>query len=265
MHEPVDRAVVGQSSGQSLAAFPLLIFVGLTGVGKSTTLAALAATGHPLTVLPDRRVLTDDLIISALQSQDGEVPQPVKDRGKRFEYTRRYREQYPGGMAHALTQLRVDPALAGTTLLCFDGLRGAGEVRYAAQHLPLAAFVVLDAPDLLRVQRLLGRGDTFDRLETGTDGQAGEALVLPGADEIFRPEELRYLQALASDGIVTPADLQSKVAIVVAERQNYDPAGAIEQLARHAAERTLVVDTARWQPPEIAQKILDFWHERVGP
>ncbi len=124
-------------SWRPLAACPLMILVGVTGVGKSTVLAHLAEFGLDYALLPDRRVLTDRLIISAMQAQEGGPIQPVTDRGLRFDYTRRYREQYRGGMAHALAQVSASPVLAGRLLL-FDGLRGANEVQHAAQALPQA-------------------------------------------------------------------------------------------------------------------------------
>jgi hypothetical protein len=143
----------------SITDIPVLILVGVTGVGKSTTLAALDAAGFDYMLLPDRRQLTDDLIIARLQAEDGETIRLVTDRAERFDYTRRYRERYGGGMAHALTSLRVDSDSARQTLL-FDGLRGVDEVRYAADHLPLARFLVLDAQQrpVLR-QRAQGDND----------------------------------------------------------------------------------------------------------
>ena len=162
-------------SWRPLAACPLMILVGVTGVGKSTVLAHLAEFGLDYALLPDRRVLTDRLIISAMQAQEGGPIQPVTDRGLRFDYTRRYREQYRGGMAHALAQVSASPVLAGRLLL-FDGLRGANEVQHAAQALPQARFAMLEAPDAVRVQRLLSdatvRHDPRCRQATRRDGSA---------------------------------------------------------------------------------------------
>jgi energy-coupling factor transporter ATP-binding protein EcfA2 len=238
----------------------LLVLVGVTGVGKSTTLKALAEIGHSVTLLPDRRALTDDLIIATLQREDGLPPQPVTDRVQRFDYTRRYRERYPGGMAHALTQLRVAPSQTDDPL-CFDGLRGAEEVRYAAAHLPLARFLVLDAPDRLRVERLLGRADSFDRIESKGSGPTLSAgtLDLPGIDELFSAEDQHALLSLVERGEVTIEDLRAKLTIVIAERRNYDPTAAIEELQRTAPDRTLVIDTALHRPAEVARQIVAFW------
>jgi energy-coupling factor transporter ATP-binding protein EcfA2 len=248
------------AADRSIVDLPLLVLVGVTGVGKSTTLKALAEIGHPFTLLPDRRALTDDLIIAALQGEDGLPSQLVTDRVQRFDYTRRYRERYPGGMAHALTQLRVDAAQTGDPL-CFDGLRGQEEVRYAAAHLPLARFLVLDAPDRLRVERLLGRADSFDRIESKPHLSTSTAtdLDLPGIDEIFSAEDQCALLSLVESGEVTIEDLRAKLTIVIAERRNYDPAAAIAELQHAAPERTLIVNTALHPPAEVARQIVAFW------
>jgi len=240
----------------SVADLPLLILVGVTGVGKSTTLALLEAGNSPVLQLPDRRSLAD-LLITKVQLDAGEPIRPVTDRAERFDYTRRYREENPGGLAQALSQLWIDPA-RWPQPLCFDGLRGADEVGYAAEQLPNARFAVLDAPDVVRVERLLGRGDRFDRLSATPNSAAEDGLSgldVPGADALFSAGELARLARLMANGSVAADDLRAKVAIVVAERQNYDPSAAIEALSRLAPERTVVVDTTRHSPEEAARLI----------
>ena len=252
-----------------LADAPLLILVGVTGVGKSATVDALREIGVAFTLLPNRRDLTDKLIIGHLQQQDGVPLAPVRDRQRRFDYTRRYREANPGGMAHALARLWLDPArLAG--LLLFDGLRGEEEVRYAAGRLPQARFVVLDAPDAVRVQRLLGRNDAFDRMDAETAAPpVGEdvdthlrdfqALGVSEASHLFSPAEEQALLDLARRGEVTAAELVAKLRIVVSERRNYDPAAAILALEAVAPDRTLVVDTVTNDPIAVAHAVKGFW------
>ncbi len=254
-------------NGIAIRDLPLLILVGVTGVGKSTTLTALKEAGFAIVMLPDRRILTDDLLIARLQADDGEPMRPVTDRVERFAYTRRYRERYDGGMAHALAGLHIDadPSALSTlnAVLCFDGLRGAEEVRYAAQHLPLARFLVLDAPDTLRVERLIKRADTFDRIQD--DAKADAALLdLPGVDELFSPTDQDYLRSLVTQGRTSADDLRAKLSIVIAERQNYDPVAALAELAALAAERTLLVDTAQSTPAEVAQGVIAFWRTSIG-
>ncbi len=252
---------------QPLAACPLLIMVGVTGVGKSTTLGALAATALDFSLLPDRRELTDRLIITYLQQQDGDPIQPVSDRKVRFAYTRRYREQFGGGMSHALEQLQVDRSIWPGWLI-FDGLRGAEEVTHAYQSLPHARFVVLDAPDLVRVQRLLGRNDAFDRITATTTTAATTAtaslaaLGLAEGDALFSPAEVQQLLHLATppvgSGSIAPADLRAKLAIVIEERRNYDPQAAIAILQRNAAARTLHIDTTQVAAVDAAQQIAEW-------
>ena len=252
---------------QPLAARPLLIMVGVTGVGKSTTLAALGATNLAFSLLPDRRELTDRLIITYLQQQDGEPVQPVSDRKTRFAYTRRYREQFAGGMSHALYQLQVDSTVWPNWLI-FDGLRGAEEVTHACQLLPQARFVVLDAPDLVRVQRLLGRNDAFDRItstvtsSTTTGADAFAALGIAEGDPLFTLAEVQQLLQLAAPplgkGNIDPAELRAKLQIVVEERRNYDPQAAIAILQHEAAARTLHIDTTKVAAVDAAQQIAEW-------
>jgi hypothetical protein len=251
---------------QPIAARPLLILVGVTGVGKSTTLALLDRAGVPFTLLPDRRVLTDDLIIAQMQAAAGQAIQQVVDRKQRFDYTRRYRQRFPGGMAHALAQLWVNPAELDR-LLIFDGLRGENEVAHAAKALPGARFVLLDAPDAARVQRLLGRNDAFDRVASSADistvGSLADfqSLGVPEAAVLFTGDEGESLLELARQGAVAVDDLRAKLQIVVEERRNYDPRATLAALRAAAPARTLYVDTMLYPPDQVAQQIVDWLAE----
>lgn len=246
-----------------LAEVPLLIIVGVTGVGKSTTLQNLAKRGFTYTLLPNRRVLTDQLIISYMQAQAGQPVQPVTDRKLRFDYTRRYREQFGGGMSQALTQLWLDPQALGPNLI-FDGLRGADEVGHAVQALPLARFIVLNAPDVVRVQRLLGRNDAFDQIASSAAAAQQSTLTsfadlgLPEASALFKRAEEQHLLALVQPGEITAEDLCAKLQIVVEERRNYDPTAAITVLQSQAPGRTLVIDTTQNSPSEVVTQIINF-------
>lgn len=252
-----------------LADQPLLILVGLTGVGKSTTVRHLQQM-VPALLLPNRRTLTDHLIISHLQELDGRPHTPVTDREERFAMTRRYRSLFPGGMAHALSKLlmRVESPRAR---LIFDGLRGAPEVAAATTLLPHARFVILDAPDVVRVQRLLGRADVFDQVtappkrgplptRAGAPPAASPLLargiILP--DSPFTAAEETELAALLDTGIA-PADLQAKLTIVAAERRNYDAGETTRTLTKLAAHRTLYLDTTKATPAACAAQITQFW------
>jgi hypothetical protein len=247
------------SGWRRIDELPLLIISGLTGVGKSTTLAALARTPLAYTLLPDRRTLTDRLLIAYLQWLDGTAIQPVTDRKQRFAYTRRYRSLFPGGMAHLLTQLWVDPAVVGSFLL-FDGLRGVDEVGHALQALPQAHFLVLHAPDSVRVRRLLGRQDAFDQV-AGDAPQNTTPLTFADlgiSDEhgIFSAADQAALMALVQQGEISAADLRAKVQIVLEERQNYDPEAAIALLQAQAAARSLILDTVQLSPEQVVDRLL---------
>lgn len=246
-----------------LATRPLLVLVGVTGVGKSTTLAALHHAGLAYHPLPDRRELTDRLIIPTMLAASGAPASPVTDRTRRFALTRAYRELHPGGMGAALSTLLVNVTQT-PGLLLFDGLRGENEVTHAAQTLPHARFVVLDAPDVVRVIRLMDRQDPFDVIAARAGAHAVHELQrfvdlgVEGAEVMFTPQEQHILADLVSTGEATTDDLRKALTIVVEERRNYDPAATRAALEGIAPARTLVVDTVADAPQSVALKVLDF-------
>lgn len=292
-------------SWQPLSNVPLVILVGVTGVGKSTTLHTLRDQGFPFQLLPDRRELTDQLIIAFLQRQAGEAPHPVTDRTERFALTRRYREQFPGGMSHALSQLLIIPQPSTPSSLTlsttataeaegenaaqawyfFDGLRGVDELLAAVELLPFARFIVLDAPDVVRVERLLGRGDRFDQVtlqpvaafakragqeldQAERDGtvQTFTAIGVPEADGLFATNDRATLFALCKpplgQGDITIDDLRAKLKIVAEERRNYDPSAALQTLQRIAPHRTLVINTTQLNPTAAADWIGEWLQQQ---
>ena len=270
----------------AIVDMPVLILVGVTGVGKSTAVDALRARWGEISLLPNRRKIADLLVIPTVQGWDGDPPTVVTDRRRRFDYTGRYRQRHPGGLAHAFSRLVLQrrPATTGRgAVTIFDGLRGADEVSFAAQSLPLACFAVLNAPDVVRVERLLQRQDAFDQVSENSGGQrsvpSGQRPV-PSDDtpdatrhcssasdggfrweevaegqDLFTGEEQDHLAALVSRGEVDGAELAAKIAIVAAERRNYDPHAAVEILRAAALDRTVVVDTTTHSPTEVAAKL----------
>lgn len=263
----------------AITDMPVLILVGVTGVGKSTTVDALRSRWGEISLLPNRRKLADLLVIPTVQGWDGDPPAAVTDRRRRFDYTGRYRQRYPGGLAHAFSRLVLQRRTAGPgrgALTVFDGLRGADEVTFAAQSLPLARFAVLNAPDVVRVERLLQRQDAFDHVSANAGGQrpapsdgTPNATRPSSSDsdggfrweevaegrELFTREEQAHLAALVSRGEVDGAELAAKIAIVAAERRNYDPHAAVEILRAAALDRTVIVDTTAHAPAEVAAKL----------
>ena len=234
----------------------LIILVGVTGVGKTTTVNAMRDAGISFDLLPNRRTLTDDLIIAHLQQMDGTPVERVTDRMARFAFTRRYRELYTGGMAHALAQLWVQ----NDQPLLFDGLRGVNEIEHAVAALPNANFLVLDAPHFVRLRRLLGRGDAFDAVGASSQTVSGNItqlseLGVAGVDALFSAEQAAQLVQLVNSGQLAPDELTSKLKIVSAERANYDPAATIKTLQQLAPDRTWLFDTNKLSPEEIAQQV----------
>ena len=246
---PTERPLGGRPLGEC----PLTVLVGVTGVGKSTALAALQGADPALKVLPDRREVTDAVMILPLAGG------PVSDREERFRLTALYRKEHPGGMAQALGSLLADTGYWGQNPL-FDGLRGADEVRYAAAHFPRWRFVALGAPDAVRVRRLLGRGDRFDQIGTeGTGAQgAGDLRAalgeLKGSAEVFTAADLDALAGLVSEGH-RPEDILAKTKIVASERRNYDPAAAEAVLRTLPPERALILDTVQLSPGEVSAAV----------
>ena len=256
----------------AIVDMPVLILVGVTGVGKSTTVDALRTHMGGISLLPNRRKLADLLVIPTVQGWDGNPPTAVTDRRRRFDYTGRYRQRYPGGLAHAFSRLVLQQQAAASgsgAVNVFDGLRGADEVTFAAQSLPLARFAVLNAPDVVRVERLVQRQDAFDQVGENTSGPTSHATdrrsstaasrfcweeIAEGRDLFTRQEQV-HLSALVNRGEVDGAELAARIAIVATERRNYDPHAAVEILRAAAPDRTVVVDTTTHAPAEVAAKL----------
>lgn len=241
---PAELFLPGEPSppeAKPLSELPLLVLVGLTGVGKSSLLQAL---GYPR--LPDRREVVDRYVLPLF----GHRPSDQLDRSERFALTRRFREEHKGGVAEALAKAKTLP----TWPLLFDGLRGADETRYALEHLPNTYFIVLEARDLTRLSRLLQRGDSFDRVKLDSSDLSALRELAKG---VLSEEELE--QALSWG--VSLEDLSAKLKIVAEERKNYDPAGARRVL--EGSPRALLVDTEALSIEQEAAMIRRFV-EQIG-
>ncbi len=252
------------SGFQPLTALPVVIMVGLTGVGKSTILELLSQSGLTFTLLPNRREITDKIIIASLQAEAGETFQPVADRVERFEYTARYRAKFPGGMAHALSRVVISPNQA-QSLLIFDGLRGLDEVRHAVDYFPQARFIVLDAPDTVRLNRLLQRGDLFDTTgAAGSELRAGQnvaaaLLTMPRVETVFSQNQLQQIVTAAQAAQIPLDEVMQKISIIVKERHNYDSNAARDYLTQTLPpSRVLVIDTSIYSADEVAGKVMEW-------
>ncbi|MDM8521168.1 AAA family ATPase [Anaerolineales bacterium HSG6] len=248
-----------------LTELPLIILVGLTGVGKTTSLQALNEFGQEFSLLPNRRAVTDQTIIAYLQQQAGTPIAQVTDRLERFNYTARYREQFAGGMAHALGRVALDTsAWQADRPLIFDGLRGLNEIQHAVAYFSQGRFIVLDAPDMVRLSRLLTRGDHFDQVAVPSnmgmamDNQPLSQLqqAVPGINEVFNEAELTQLANLLHSHDLTLDEIIKKASIIVKERRNYDSQAALNYLqTQNQSELALVVDTAANLPDQVAAQI----------
>lgn len=190
-----------------LADLPLRMLCGLTGSGKSTTLAALRSAGRwrYRDDLPARRDLADLIIIPAAQVYSAAAVAPVRDRGERFRWTQVFAQEIcHGGSATAFSWLHYRHD--GETALLNEGLRGAREIGEALRRYPRWRIAELWLDPLTRLQRLSGRDDAFDALATG-DADLGH---LPAAQR----ETARQL--LAAGKISARA-----LGIAAAEARNY--------------------------------------------
>lgn len=236
-----------------MSGVDITFIVGLTGVGKSTTLAALRRS--ELTLLPNRRELTDAIIIPEMQRQARQPERPVTDRLARFDLTKRYRQRHPGGVVHALQTYLEETSSRAPSLLVFDNVRGAEEVKCAVETFSNARFIVLDAPNIVRLKRLVGRVDAFDqvaatRLENTSFIET--LLAIRDANEVFDLHEIARLEAAGVDD----GALLNAVRIIVAEQQNYDSGAALTYLrAALDDSRLLYLDTSEVPVDEVAARI----------
>ncbi|MGB3508498.1 MAG: AAA family ATPase [Microcoleaceae cyanobacterium] len=241
---------------------PLVIIVGLTGVGKSTIINTLTKSGLNFTLLPNRRTLTTELIIPNIAATNGQNVETIC-RLERFKFTRQYQQKFPGGMGYVLTQLQVNPREINYPLI-FDGLRGENEVTYAANTLKKAKFVILDAPLLVRLKRLLTRRDAFDQITFFSDKEVVESekiksfsdLDIPEASSLFTLDEKQEILTEIQKGVYQPTDVSERLKILVEESINYNSETTKRALKAMVPERTLLLDTTKFSPQELAQKIL---------
>ncbi|BBM82551.1 AAA family ATPase [Candidatus Uabimicrobium amorphum] len=190
----------------------IIFVIGLTGVGKSSTLEVLLHNNSQFLLLPNRRKLTDDIIIPHIQKMRGEELQKVGDRAKRFEMTAAYREIFPDGMAHVVAVYLQQREFSTASTLVFDNLRGVNEVRGAIEKFPeTTRFVMLDAPEEVRLQRLLGRQDEFDQVTLENIMQHDAAVDGVSAQELAKAKKIIHSEKQNYDAQKTAAFLKENL------------------------------------------------------
>lgn len=205
----------------------IVFVVGLTGVGKSTTLDRLLEHYPTLNLLPNRRALTDEIIIPTVQKQQGLDEVPVKDRAERFAMTKAYRELAPEGMTKVVFDYLQGSSNSEQEFI-FDNVRGVNEVAGVAKYFSDARILMLDAPEEVRLQRLLGRGDAFDQINT----------------EVSEDDDPEVAKAKA---------------ILAKEKLNYDAAATKDYLDQNYSQnRYLYIDTHKLTIEEVTDKIVDW-------
>ncbi|MDX2271934.1 MAG: hypothetical protein NW237_08275 [Cyanobacteriota bacterium] len=239
----------------------LIILVGTTAVGKGTVITLtrqqLEQHNQKTLLLPNRRQLTDKIIL---------MDKPITCRLQRMKLTQQFRERVAGGMASILDHLWIQVSNTDPSILIFDGLRGESEVSYAIAALPNARFVLLEAPAVTRLQRLLKRQDQFDMVTTipeteqDTDlfPESFDQLNVGAVDHLFSSFEQKQLLKWAQDESILKSNLVSKIQILLEESQNYNTETTKQTLLDLASSRTLVVDTSQVSSVEASNLIGQF-------
>ena len=237
------------SSMQDLA---ITFIVGLTAVGKTTTLEALQ--NRHVYLLPNRRELTDTIIIPDMQEKLGQPKARVIDRLERFSLTKAYREHHPEGIIHALKHY-IDQVTLPTKTLLFDNIRGLNECQAAHTSFSNARFLFLDAPYRVRLERLIGRNDAFDRVTIKTADKSFEERLqrLYGIEFMFSQSELEHLYTSPQDKQKAILDALS---ILSKEYENYNSEKALKYLQTKLDDkRLLYLDSSKLGLSEVVKKI----------
>ena len=252
---------------QPLSTLPLLILVGAMGAGKSTTVQALTDIGCKFRLLPNRRILTNLLIVAPLQRED-KVPVQTLDRVGRLPYIRRFKQRHPAGLAHALSDLVIKPPedkRSSERFLLFDGLRGEKEIRHTVDALPLAQFAMLETSTMVRIKRILARQDVYDQFSDNPGEQNPspspqelDSFATIGVSEaagLLSTDEEQELLSLVRDGHASLTELRDKLRLILVERSLYKMEATLAALQTLAPDRTAFLNPAVQTPQQIAAKI----------
>ncbi|MDP4011566.1 MAG: AAA family ATPase [Candidatus Roizmanbacteria bacterium] len=246
--EHINISSIKKDNYVKLSELELLILVGITGVGKTTTLQNLSSR-VAVSFLPNRRELTDRFIIPHMQKLLNLPIQPVQDRAERFNITGEFRKRFKGGMAYVLNSLYVSES---KNILIFDGLRGINEVEYAQKHLPRAKYLFLEAPDSIRIERLCDRDDTFDEIKVSS--QEIEKML----KTVIGSKSAQDLLKKVENKLLKKEYLIKAIEIVKKEKEHYDPDKTKKYLLENCNNETLVINTHINNPDQVIDKVLIF-------
>lgn len=240
----------------------LLILVGFTGAGKSTTLTALEGRRVLSGILPDRRELTDKVILPAMT---GDPTRKVTDRLERFALTAAFRDRHPGGMGEVLEHVGV-PRTIPDGLIVFDGLRGRAEIT-AGCRMPKAKFLYLETSPDIRLTRLCLRDDPFDRASV-EDGphpsrpdHSERDRILDILDQFGIPQMIdaatrQSLTTRLVESGVGPEMVAQAAAILSDEATHYSASETLDALDRLAPGRTVILDSGLLSPEDVADRVI---------
>jgi hypothetical protein len=244
-----DLSLMPQVGFKPLSEVSVFMLVALTATGKSTTLEQLTqmrVSGQILyrDDIPTRRELADYVIIPTAQVISGEDIKPVAGREERFEYTRKFAQEFePGGSAAAYGWFyyRWD----GRTPILSDGIRGPGEISYTLSRHPAWRILELWVDPLVRLQRLTNRADVFDQITN----------VNQDVDLSFLPAD----SINAARRLLESGDISHKAVLTArAEAQNYGSEPFDESNTTPGYRCLAMKDLP---PKAVAQEVIKFMQE----
>lgn len=231
----------------------ILFISGLTGVGKSSTLKTLSSQGE-YQLLPNRRDLTDQIVIPEILRDRQQEIKPVKDRLERFRITAEYRAKYPKGIIQAL---KSHLATLGDGSYIFDNIRGLDECKATVSEFPDGRVIFLDAPPMVRLKRLIGRNDSFDKVNRPirSTNLLEQLQAIAHIDQVFELGEIVSLKTptLEDDTIL------DAVHIILAEQKNYNASEASIYLKEvMEPHQLLYLDTSQLSLEQVSQTIKEW-------
>ena len=182
---------------------------------------------------------------------EGQVIKPVKDRLERFRITAEYRKKYPSGIIQAL---KKHNATLPEGNYIFDNIRGLDECKAAIREFPDSRVIFLDAPPLVRLERLLGRNDDFDQVQRNveTTGLLEQLQKIENIQQVFDPREIIALKT----STLEDSKILDAVHIILAEQKNYNATAAATYLKSVMNDKQLLyLDTSQLSIEEVSKHI----------